>query len=419
MSINKKRPTQKKKRKSQGFVRENPIATGFIASAILLVILIFAVDFAGLSSKSRWKKAVTKLITKPAYVTPREQSLYLDRVLWKNFNVLGINRSSVFKKLQTLKMSGEKNFFYFEYSVAIASNISSDSILKSIEKSLKEVGGKVKKFVEILQQGKNKKIDIAIAIPCKGCSKKSVITHSFVFTGRKAHIRQKKHNIALIIDDIGYSPNEARIFFEMSPNITLSLIPGLSFSNSEAKRARENGQAIMLHLPMEPQKQPRGYAKRNGAAQERMIFTNDSDQEIRKRVNEFIGQLPGIVGVNNHMGSKFTENEHKMEVVLSEVQKSGLFFLDSLTSSKSVGKKVCQSMGLPFAVRDVFIDNSDKPKDIRKQMEKILKKASRYGEVIAIGHPRPNTIRAIRDFVTHLDRSKFALVRLSKLLKRY
>jgi len=419
MSINKKRPAQKKKKQSQSFFVQNPITTGFIASVFLLVVLIFAVDFFGLSDKTRWKQAVTRLITKPAYVTPREQSLYLDRVLWKNFKVLGINRSSVFKKLQTLKMSGEKNFFYFEYSVAISSDISSDSILKSIEKSLKEVGGKVKKFVEILEQGKNKKITIDLAVPCKECGKKSIITHSFVFTGRKAYIRRKKHKIALVIDDIGYSPNEARIFFEMSPNITLSLIPGLPFSKIEAKRAKENGQAIMLHLPMEPQKQPKGYAKKNGAALERMIFTTDSDQKIRKQVNEFMEQLPGIVGVNNHMGSKFTEDKHKMEVVLSEIQKRGLFFLDSLTSSRSVGKRVCQNMRLSFAVRDVFIDNSDKPKDIRKQMDKILKKASKYGEVIAIGHPRSNTIRAIRDFVTHLDRSKFALVRLSELLKRY
>jgi len=419
MSINKKRATQKKRKKSPGFVAQNPVATGFIVLAFLLVVLIFAVDFAGLKNKMRWKNAVTRLTSKPVYKNPREASLYLDRVLWKNFKALGVDRSSVFKKLQTLKVSGEKSYFYFEYNVAVSDNISSDAILDSIEKSLKKVGGKVKKFVEILQQGKNKKITIVMAVPCKGCAKKSILTHSFVFTVNKAHVMQKKHKIALVIDDIGYGPNEAKIFFEISPSITLSIIPGLSFSGIAARRGIKNGQSIMLHIPMEPQKQPKGYAKRNGAVQEGMIFTTDSDQKIRKRVNTFIDEVPGIIGVNNHMGSKFTENRHKMEVVLLEIQKRGLFFLDSLTSARSVGKSLCQSMRLPYAVRDVFLDNSDKPKEIQKQIDRMLKKASRYDKVIAIGHPRPNTIRAIRSFVTRLDRNKFALVRLSELLEGY
>lgn len=385
---------------------EHYLAIGFISLVLGLLFLIFALDF--IKSPQGAEQTLT------------DRSVSLDNLCWERLKHIGIKRSHAFKRLQTLRKKKGESFFYFEYAVSVKKGFSSAPILKVF--SNLGSGVKLEKFTDILNKNvKRVTVDLSLDNP----DNPLLVTNRFIFVGKKQRKtvvkkrKKKRFKIAFLIDDIGYSANEPSTFFKISPLIGLSIIPGLPFSRKAAKAAKANGQIVMLHLPMEPKKIPVGYSKRKGAEKEHMLFTKYSDGSIRKKMARFFRELPEAIGVNNHMGSKFTENRRKMTVVLSEVKKRGFFFIDSLTSSHSTGISICSKIGLPHAARDVFIDNSNKPADIAKQMKQIIKKASGYGEVIAIGHPRTNTINALRKFVGNLDTNKFVIVPITELVKGY
>lgn len=196
--------------------------------------------------------------------------------------------------------------------------------------------------------------------------------------------------IALIIDDLGADPVAAERIMALDAPIAFSILPHLRFSNSIAKNAAERGKVVMLHLPMEPRS-----SKINpgpGA-----LLMGQSDE---KTMEELIGDLeavPGVVGVNNHMGSLYTESGEKTHLVMAELKKRGLFFVDSRTTAETVAYDTALRYGVPAAERDVFLDND---LDVRKISEMILSladEAIKKGSAIGIGHPHEETIKALEE----------------------
>ncbi len=421
-------PAQKKKtktpKKSQGLPIANYILTAFISIVFFLLFLIFFVDFRNSKNKASWLGSIKSVVGGEQESTDRKNSILIDKYSWKNLNDIGVRREQVFKSLQTLKKIKNTDYFFFEYTVWINRDLSSTKVFNALEQAAKKAGGRLSKFLET-SKGKQKKIVVDISIPSEHTAKGLVLSHRFVFVTKKKYIvarrdkkTTRKTEVAILIDDVGYSKKEVDVFFDISPKITLSIIPGLPFSGFSAAKAKSNGQVVMIHIPMEAKTFPSEYARKGGPTKEHMLFTSFSDWTIRSMTRKLLNKVPSAVGINNHMGSKFTENEKKMRVVLEEVKKAGLFFVDSLTSSRSKGKSLCKAMGIPFAVRNIFIDNSSKMSDMQKQLDKALKRAEKYGKVLAIGHPRTNTIKAIRRFVKNLDKSRFTLVPVSRLVKR-
>ena len=126
--------------------------------------------------------------------------------------------------------------------------------------------------------------------------------------------------------------------------------------------------------------------------------------------------VPGAKGVNNHMGSSFTENREKMLIVLKELKKRNLFYIDSRTTSDTVGFKLARDMGLPAAKRSVFLDNDLAPKSIRIQLERLLSMARHSGFAIGIGHPHKETLEILREYQSGI-KTEFYVVHVSELVR--
>ena len=220
---------------------------------------------------------------------------------------------------------------------------------------------------------------------------------------------KQKPLAAIVIDDLGYQLKPARQLMDLGLPITFSILPHGPHSKEIAREAKARGMEVFLHLPMEPRSYPR-IDPGPGA-----LLVDMPADRLKRLVNENLALVPGATGVNNHMGSRFTESDEKLKPVFEELGKKGLFFLDSYTSPKSRAEKAAREAGLPLVRRDVFLDHEVSEKAITLQMERVLFLAKRKKTVIVIGHPHPETIAVLKSYAPRLGKV-LSLVPVSVIL---
>jgi polysaccharide deacetylase 2 family uncharacterized protein YibQ len=225
-------------------------------------------------------------------------------------------------------------------------------------------------------------------------------------TQKRNLVRQPR--IALIIDDIGFSFSVARQFLDIGVPLTFSILPKLPDSRNLALEIHANGHEIMLHQPMEP----RGAGVDPGPG---ALYTGFAKDKITKIMEDNLSSLPPVTGVNNHMGSRFTESHKEISETLNIIKKKGLFFVDSLTSCRSKAFTIARSFRMTTTYRNVFLDNVADEIAILAQLHCLENHARRFGHAVGIGHPFPETIRAIAAFSRNLAHSGLSLVHISRI----
>ncbi|RPI78591.1 MAG: divergent polysaccharide deacetylase family protein [Desulfobacteraceae bacterium] len=226
---------------------------------------------------------------------------------------------------------------------------------------------------------------------------------------RKTESSNHKVQIALIIDDFGESLPAAARFLELEAPLTYAVLPLLAKSEEIAYQIHEAGHEILLHQPMEPH----GANIDPGPG---AVYVGDDAQKISQVVAANIAKIPFATGVNNHMGSRFTEYPREMTSALAVVKERGLFFIDSLTSGHSQAYKTARNLHIPWAYRHIFLDNSPEEAAILSQLRQLKRRALQRGQAIGIGHHFPETARAIKKFLKELQDTDIALVYSSDLL---
>ena len=216
-------------------------------------------------------------------------------------------------------------------------------------------------------------------------------------------------SITVIVDDFGYFNNRlVREFLALEVPFTVSVIPGLKHTESICRQAREAGKEVICHLPMEPEE--------NGGDQGDipLVRTSMSGREIEKTVEKALESTPGVIGINNHMGSKATADLDVMKSVMKVCRRKKLFFVDSYTTSKSVTADAAQLMGVRTLRNDLFLDN--RGDDVRENMRKIISIASRRGNVTAIMHIRKGNPDHLRWLAEEARREGVRIIRLSDMM---
>jgi uncharacterized protein len=223
-------------------------------------------------------------------------------------------------------------------------------------------------------------------------------------------VPQGRPLIAVVLDDVGVARNHAELAIDLPGVITLSFMTYADGVADMAARARAKGHELMLHVPMEPL----GHEIDAGP---HALTVGASEGELLKRLSWGLDRFPGYIGINNHMGSRFTQDERGMQVVLAELKRRNLLFLDSRTIGNTVGDKLAVRMGVPHVMRDVFLDNEMDEAAVIKQLMQAERVAARTGQAIAIGHPHPATIAAIRAWMPKAEARGFVIVPLSAVAK--
>ena len=216
--------------------------------------------------------------------------------------------------------------------------------------------------------------------------------------------------IAIVIDDVGLDRPHSKRAWELPGPLTMSFLPYAKDLREQARAARARGQELMLHLPMEPG----GRADPGPNA----LLVTLSDSELKHRVTTALDSFDGYVGVNNHMGSRFTAYRPGMEAVLRQFKERGLLFLDSRTTPSSVGDQVAQEIGVPSVARNVFLDDDESIDAVRRKLAETEGVARRQGFAVAIGHPHEATIQALAEWLPAVAAKGFALAPLSAVLRK-
>ncbi|MBI3322923.1 MAG: divergent polysaccharide deacetylase family protein [Candidatus Omnitrophica bacterium] len=215
--------------------------------------------------------------------------------------------------------------------------------------------------------------------------------------------------IAIVLDDWGYSMSQVPELRAIRAPLTVAVLPGLPHSADVAREAAGRGHEVILHMPMEAVNpdEPR--------EEGRTLLKGMARSEILELLDRSLATVPLAEGISNHQGSKVTSDPGSMEVVLRETKRRGLYFLDSLVTSRSVCAEVARKVKVRFAQRAVFLDNEESAPRIRERLVELAQAAAEKGAAVGIGHDRPVTVEVLRRAVPQLEEAGYTLVAVSEL----
>ncbi len=331
----------------------------------------------------------------------------LDRELKTALRDLGLDKS--LQEKTSLVTIGQRKAHRRDWSTRLASSQSVVRVNLAIAEAVRRAGGTVRSSKEgpggglTLDAGSRKHTTHHIQI---------VRAQAAAGEARREEPRAagRQGRIALVIDDFGYTTDDlAEKFMEMEIPLTISVIPSLRHSRDVVGMAAGKGKQAILHLPMEAE---------SFTSEVAPVLTSMSDAEIASLVEKYLDETPGVTGVNNHLGSIATQDARVMKAVLGVLERHKLFFLDSLTSNKSIAYNTAKSLGVPAARNDLFIDADTEDRgDIETRLDRLVALARARGYAIGIGHPRPWTYDAIRAWRERVENSGVELVFLSQLVE--
>lgn len=218
---------------------------------------------------------------------------------------------------------------------------------------------------------------------------------------------KKLPRVAIVMDDMGLSREKAEQVLAIDSPITLAVLPGRPYSAWVADKGHKMGRDIIVHIPMEAIKPLK--------IGEGGIHSWMNSKEIQKTVASDIAAVPYAKGASNHMGSAITQEKKAMKAIVAELKKHNLFFLDSMTTGKSLAYKTAKAAGVKALKRDVFLDNLDDPEEINKQWDRLLNIAAKKGTAIIQAHPRQNSIEFLKKALK--DNTAIEVVPISDLLE--
>ncbi len=176
-----------------------------------------------------------------------------------------------------------------------------------------------------------------------------VVTPGLLHAGN-TDTHHKTAYIAIIIDDLGHDIRNGQRALQLPGPVSYAILPHTKYGRRLAIDAHKKNKEVLLHQPMQSlgQDDP-GPGK---------LVTGMPNLEIAITLENNLKSVPYSVGVNNHMGSLLKQSPQEMAAVMATIQNHGnLFFIDSLTTNKSIAADMAAMFEIPFLSRNIFLDS--------------------------------------------------------------
>jgi len=325
-----------------------------------------------------------------------------DKIIQSQLYETGVSKTDILLQQSSLKkeesIAWEQSFLQIQ--------LPRSKSLSSIEGDLKKSFSRLGKPFSIHSSQSPESLQLEVRVMDR-------ITHQITFLYAKPPalgigLRPK---VAIVIDDLGGETSVSQELLRWDLPVTFSILPFTPHAKTLALEAQRKGKEIILHLPMEPHEYPK---IKPG---EGVLLQEMNDEKLLHQLSKDIEAVPYIKGVSNHMGSRLMEDPEKMRIILSELKRRGLFFLDSRTTPQTVGLQTAKSLGLRATERSLFLDNSQKEEDVKQQLEKLVHLALSKGKAIGIGHPHASTIKSLKEMIPKIQEKGIEIVLLSDLME--
>ena len=217
--------------------------------------------------------------------------------------------------------------------------------------------------------------------------------------------------VAIIIDDIGYRHQQDQAALALPEQMAFAIIPGTEHGRTVGETAVRQGREVLVHLPMEA----------IGVGENRLgpvsIDHTDDEFAVRRTLRDALQELPFAIGLNNHMGSRLTQERRPLLWLMeSKLCRRYLYFVDSYTTRHSVALATADALSVPAVRRDVFLDHDQSPQAIDAQVRRLIQVARQQGYALAIAHPHASTLEALQALPERLQHYGIELVAPSALV---
>ncbi len=215
--------------------------------------------------------------------------------------------------------------------------------------------------------------------------------------------------LALVIDDVGHSPEQVERVLALPGPVTLGVLPHTPAAKLAARRGAGHGKEIILHQPMQNLAGlplgPDG------------LYADLGRSQFLARLDAALAAVPGSRGVSNHTGSLLTQTQQPMDWLMDALAARHLFFLDSRTTARSIAATIALRHGVRTISRDVFLDNDLRAESIEQALQHALAIARHRGYAVVIGHPHRVTLAVLEQRLPALPAMGIEPVLLSELLR--
>lgn len=223
--------------------------------------------------------------------------------------------------------------------------------------------------------------------------------------------------IAIVIDDFGQDRGGVKEMLALPLPLTCAVMPNMEYTLADAQAAFASGKEVIVHMPM--QAHPGDPMSWYGPEP---ILLRHSYEEARAIAERAVKAVPHAIGMNIHIGSESSEKDTIVSGVMEVCKDADFYFLDSLTSQKSVCERVAGECEVPFLVRHVFLENGNRAKShVVKKLKEAVKIAQSRGSCVVIGHVGPeggkNTAAAIAELIPYFEQQGVQIVPASQLLE--
>jgi hypothetical protein len=217
--------------------------------------------------------------------------------------------------------------------------------------------------------------------------------------------------ISIVIDDMGVAQRQTQRALGLPSFVTFAFLPYAPKVDETTRRAIHAGHDVIVHMPMQAQ-------QKNVSPGPDHLSLYDHQIDLHDKIVRNLSHFHGYVGVNNHMGSAFTRDIDAMGVLMAELKKRDLFFLDSMTTPGSAGARAARLYGVPYISREIFIDHVDAPEAINAALKQAERLARKKGTIVMIGHPRPHTLDALEQWIPAAQKRGIVFITLSDAVRR-
>lgn len=219
--------------------------------------------------------------------------------------------------------------------------------------------------------------------------------------------KQSNGKIAVVVRGLGLSQaaTEAAVT-KLPPAVTLSFNPYAQNLKKWLDAAKARGHEVLVEVPMESKSFP---AEDPGPLG---LMTSLDAKKNLERMDAILKAVPGAIGIDDSMGSKFRESETNMNNVFAKLREKKLIYVQT-EPGVQIGEP-----GVPHTVADVVADERPFRASIDARLDYAERLAKFQGSAVTVIEPKPVSFERLAVWIETLNGKGIALAPVSEVLVR-